>query len=141
MVSLVRASITRTPIALPSAESAPSIANRSVPRAPPDTTARPASTHRCPTLRANADPASSYVAQLLAKGNDAILKKIGEEAAETLLAGKDGDKLHIVRETADLWFHTLVMLSFHGLGPEDVVAELHRREGISGLDEKAARRS
>ena len=62
------------------------------------------------------------------------------KAAETLLAAKDGDKLHIVRETADLWFHTLVMLSFHGLGPEDVVAELHRREGISGVDEKAARR-
>jgi phosphoribosyl-ATP pyrophosphohydrolase len=89
--------------------------------------------------RKQADPDSSYVAQLLAKGNDAILKKVGEEATETLLAGKDGDKLHLVRETADLWFHTLVMLSFHGLGPEDVVAELRRREGISGLDEKAAR--
>jgi phosphoribosyl-ATP pyrophosphohydrolase len=89
--------------------------------------------------RKGADPASSYVAQLLGKGNDAILKKIGEEAAETLLAAKDGDKLHIVRETADLWFHTLVMLSFHGLGPDDVLAELRRREGISGIDEKAAR--
>jgi len=89
--------------------------------------------------RKNADPASSYVANLFAKGNDAILKKIGEEATETLLAAKEGDKLQIVRETADLWFHTLVMLSFHGLGPEDVAAELHRREGISGLDEKAAR--
>jgi len=77
--------------------------------------------------RKSADPASSYVAQLLAKGNDAILKKIGEEAAETLLAGKEGDKLHIVRETADLWFHTLVMLSFHGLGPEDVVAECQQK--------------
>jgi phosphoribosyl-ATP pyrophosphohydrolase len=89
--------------------------------------------------RKGAAPASSYVAQLLAKGNDAILKKIGEEAAETLLAGKDGDKLHIVREIADLWFHTLVMLSFHGLGPDDVLAELHRREGISGIDEKQSR--
>jgi phosphoribosyl-ATP pyrophosphohydrolase len=89
--------------------------------------------------RKGADPGSSYVAQLLAKGNDAILKKIGEEAAETLLAAKDGDKLQIVRETADLWFHTLVMLSFHGLGPDDVLAELRRREGISGIDEKAAR--
>jgi len=89
--------------------------------------------------RKNADPSSSYVAQLLARGNDAILKKIGEEAAETLLAGKDGDKLHIVRETADLWFHTLILLSFHGLGPDDVLAELRRREGISGIDEKAAR--
>jgi len=90
--------------------------------------------------RKGADTASSYVAQLMAKGNDAILKKVGEEAVETLLAGKDGDKLHIVREIADLWFHTLVMLSFHGLGPDDVLAELHRREGISGIDEKASRR-
>jgi len=89
--------------------------------------------------RKGADPSSSYVAQLMARGNDAILKKVGEEAAETLLAGKDGDKLHIVRETADLWFHTLVMLSFHGLGPDDVLAELRRREGISGIDEKASR--
>jgi len=90
--------------------------------------------------RRGADPESSYVAKLCAKGNDAILKKIGEEAAETLLAGKEGDKLQIVRETADLWFHTLVMLSFHGLGPEDVLAELHRREGISGIDEKQSRK-
>ncbi len=89
--------------------------------------------------RKGADPASSYVAGLFAKGNDAILKKVAEEAAETLLAAKDGDKLHLVRETADLWFHTLVMLSFHGLGPDDVLAELRRREGISGIDEKAAR--
>ena len=90
--------------------------------------------------RKGADPSSSYVAQLLVKGNDAILKKLVEEAAETLLAAKDGDKLHIVRETADLWFHSLVMLSFHGLGPDDVLAELRRREGISGIDEKASRR-
>jgi phosphoribosyl-ATP pyrophosphohydrolase len=90
--------------------------------------------------RKGADPASSYVAQLLSKGNNAILKKIGEEAAETLLAAKDGDKLQIVWETADLWFHTLVMLSFHGLGPDDVLAELRRREGISGIEEKAARK-
>jgi phosphoribosyl-ATP pyrophosphohydrolase len=89
--------------------------------------------------RKGADPAASYVAQLFAKGNDAILKKIAEEAAEVLLAGKEGDKLPIVRETADLWFHTLVLLSFHGLGPDDVLAELRRREGISGIDEKAAR--
>jgi phosphoribosyl-ATP pyrophosphohydrolase len=89
--------------------------------------------------RKAADPASSYVAQLFARGNDAILKKVAEEAAETLLAAKDGDKLSIVRETADLWFHTLVMLSYHGLGPDDVLAELHRREGISGVDEKASR--
>lgn len=90
--------------------------------------------------RKGADPGSSYVAQLLAKGDDAILKKLAEEAAETLLAAKDGDKLQIVRETADLWFHSLVMLSFHGLGPDDVLAELRRREGISGIDEKASRR-
>jgi phosphoribosyl-ATP pyrophosphohydrolase len=90
--------------------------------------------------RKGADPASSYVAQLLSKGNNAILKKIGEETAETLLAAKDGDKLQIVWETADLWFHTLVMLSFHGLGPDDVLAELRRREGISGIEEKAARK-
>lgn len=90
--------------------------------------------------RKGADPSASYVAQLLAKGNDAILKKLAEEAAETLLAAKDGDKLQIVRETADLWFHSLVMLSFYGLGPDDVLAELRRREGISGIDEKASRR-
>ena len=68
-----------------------------------------------------------------------VLKKVGEEAVETLLAAKDGDKLHLVRETADLWFHCLVMLSWHGLGPDDVLAELQRREGVSGLEEKAAR--
>jgi phosphoribosyl-ATP pyrophosphohydrolase len=90
-------------------------------------------------LRKSADPSSSYTAQLFANGHDAILKKIAEEAAETLLAAKDGDKLHIVREMADLWFHSLVLLSFHGLGPDDVLAELRRREGISGVDEKAAR--
>ena len=90
--------------------------------------------------RKTADPATSYVAQLLAKGHDAILKKVAEEAAETLLAAKDGDKLHLVRETADLWFHCLVLLAHHGLGPEDVLHELRRREGISGVDEKASRR-
>ncbi len=90
--------------------------------------------------RKQADPTTSYVAKLFSKGHDAILKKIGEESAETLLAAKDGDKLHIVREVADLWFHCLVLLSYHGLKPEDVLAELHRREGISGIDEKAARK-
>jgi phosphoribosyl-ATP pyrophosphohydrolase len=89
--------------------------------------------------RRGADPASSYVAGLLASDGDAVLKKIGEEATETVLAAKGGDRLSIVRETADLWFHTLVMLARHGLGPQDVLAELHRREGISGIDEKAAR--
>ena len=86
------------------------------------------------------DPSASYVASLFEKGEDAILKKIAEEAAETMLAAKGGDKLHLVRETADLWFHTLVLLAWHGLKPEDVLAELRRREGISGIDEKRSRR-
>lgn len=89
--------------------------------------------------RKTASPDSSYVARLHAKGQDAILRKVGEEAVETILAAKSGDTLHLVRETADLWFHTLVMLSHAGLGPRDVIAELKRREGISGIEEKAAR--
>jgi phosphoribosyl-ATP pyrophosphohydrolase len=91
--------------------------------------------------RKSADPGSSYAAQLFARGGDAILKKLAEEAAETLLAAKDGDKLHLVHEVADLWFHSLVLLSYHGLGPDDVLAELRRREGISGIDEKSARQA
>ena len=90
--------------------------------------------------RKGADPAKSYVARLLSEGEDAVLKKIAEEATETLLAAKSGDRLHLVRETADLWFHCMILLARHGLGPGDVLAELHRREGISGLDEKAARK-
>jgi len=90
--------------------------------------------------RRQADPSSSYVAGLFAKGEDAILKKLAEESAETVLAAKGGDKLQIVRETADLWFHSLVLLAWHGLRPEDVLAELRRREGTSGIDEKASRR-
>lgn len=89
--------------------------------------------------RKGADPDSSYVAGLYAKGLDAILKKIGEEATETILAAKGGDRNHLVYETADLWFHTLVMLAQQGLGPEAVLQELARRFGLSGLDEKAAR--
>ena len=89
--------------------------------------------------RKGAEPTSSYVAALFSKGHDAILKKIGEEAAETLLAAKDGDKIHLVRETADLWFHCLVMLAWHDLGPDDVLAELKRREGVSGIQEKNSR--
>lgn len=89
--------------------------------------------------RKQGDPSASYVASLFAKGEDAILKKLAEEAAETVLAAKGGDKLHIVRETADLWFHSLVLLAWHGLTPEDVLAELRRREGISGIDEKKSR--
>jgi phosphoribosyl-ATP pyrophosphohydrolase len=90
--------------------------------------------------RKQSDPRKSYVARLLSEGEDAVLKKIGEEATETVLAAKGGDRLHLVRETADLWFHCMILLARHGLGPGDVLAELHRREGISGLDEKAARK-
>ena len=89
--------------------------------------------------RRDADPASSYVASLFAKGDDAILKKIGEEATETVMAGKDGAPARIVSEVADLWFHCLVLLARHGLSPADVLAELARREGVSGHAEKAAR--
>ncbi len=89
--------------------------------------------------RKGGDPATSYVARLLAQGEDAILKKIGEEATETVMAGKDGERLKIVGEMADLWFHCLIALAHFGLRPGDVLAELQRREGISGIDEKAAR--
>jgi phosphoribosyl-ATP pyrophosphohydrolase len=89
--------------------------------------------------RKDAAPDGSYVAGLYAKGLDAILKKIGEEAAETIIAAKTGDRRQIVHETADLWFHTLVMLAQQGLAPDDVLKELERRFGRSGLDEKAAR--
>ena len=89
--------------------------------------------------RKSADPQSSYVAKLYAKGMDAILKKVGEEASETIIAAKDGDAEKIVYETADLWFHSLVMLAHAGLGPQDVLRELARREGLSGLEEKASR--
>ncbi|MEJ2106955.1 MAG: phosphoribosyl-ATP diphosphatase [Acidiferrobacteraceae bacterium] len=90
--------------------------------------------------RKQADPSSSYVAGLYARGLDTILKKIGEEATETVIAAKGGDADQIVHETADLWFHTLVMLIERGIEPERVLAELERRFGVSGLDEKAARK-
>jgi phosphoribosyl-ATP pyrophosphohydrolase len=90
--------------------------------------------------RRGGDPESSYVARLLGPDEDAVLKKIGEEATETVLAAKGTDQLHLVRELADLWFHCLILLARRGLGPGDVLAELHRREGISGIDEKAARK-
>ena len=90
--------------------------------------------------RKGGDPEKSYVAKLFSKGDDAMLKKIGEEATETVLAAKSGDRLHLVREVTDLWFHCMIVLSRHGLGPDDVLAEMQRREGISGLDEKAARK-
>jgi phosphoribosyl-ATP pyrophosphohydrolase len=89
--------------------------------------------------RKNADPDSSYVAELYAKGLDAILKKIGEEATETVMAAKDADRDKVIYETADLWFHSLVLLAQQGLHPDDVLAELDRRFGLSGLEEKARR--
>jgi len=89
--------------------------------------------------RKHADADSSYVASLYAKGLDAILKKIGEEATETVMAAKDGDAEKIIYETADLWFHTMVLLAQQGLKPEDVLNELDRRFGLSGLEEKASR--
>lgn len=89
--------------------------------------------------RKNAVPDSSYVAGLYAKGLDAILKKIGEEATEVVLAAKQGDPRQIVHETADLWFHTLLLLAQQGLKPDDVLQELERRFGLSGLEEKAQR--
>ena len=89
--------------------------------------------------RKDAAPESSYVASLYAKGLDAILKKIGEEAAETIMAAKDGESDKIVYETADLWFHSLVLLAHCGLGPDDVLTELNRRFGLSGHEEKAQR--
>lgn len=89
--------------------------------------------------RKAAEPSSSYVAGLYAKGLDAILKKIGEEATETVIAAKGGDRRQLVHETADLWFHTLVLLAQQGLKPDDVLNEMERRFGQSGLEEKAAR--
>lgn len=90
--------------------------------------------------RRGGDPERSYVARLLSRSPDAVLKKIGEEATETVMAAKDGDPQRIIAETADLWFHCLVMLARYDLRPEQVLAELERREGLSGLAEKAARR-
>lgn len=87
------------------------------------------------------DPDKSYVARLFHKGHDAILKKIGEEATETVMACKDGDAKKIVGEVADLWFHSMLALSAHGLAPADVLAELERREGQSGLEEFASRKA
>ena len=89
--------------------------------------------------RRSADPSTSYVASLNAKGLDAILKKIGEEATEVVIAAKSGKREAVVHETADLWFHCLVMLAWHGVRVADVLAELERREGRSGIDEKASR--
>ena len=90
-------------------------------------------------VRKQAAPESSYVSQLLHKGEDAILKKVIEEAGEVLMASKDGDKLHLIKEVADVWFHSMVLLGYHGLRAEDVLMELQRRQNISGIDEKASR--
>ncbi len=88
--------------------------------------------------RSDADAKTSYVARLFAKGENAVLKKIGEEATEVVMACKDGNRDRIVAEVADLWFHTLIALEAHGLGPKDVLAELSRREGVSGIEAFAA---
>jgi phosphoribosyl-ATP pyrophosphohydrolase len=85
-------------------------------------------------------PDASYVARLFSKGEDAILKKIGEEATELVMAGKDGDRQKIIYEAADLWFHSMIALAHYGLSPADVVAELQRRVGLSGLEEAALRK-
>lgn len=89
--------------------------------------------------RRRADPEKSYTAQLFAKGPDSILKKIGEETAELIMAGKEGKRLNIVRESADVVYHLLVLLAFYDMGIEDVSQEMRRREGISGVDEKKSR--
>lgn len=91
--------------------------------------------------RKGGDPDKSYVARLFGKGHDAILKKVGEEATETVMACKDGEAKKIVGEVADLWFHSMLALSWHGLTPADVLAELERREGLSGLEEFASRKA
>ncbi|HFE38710.1 MAG TPA: phosphoribosyl-ATP diphosphatase [Gammaproteobacteria bacterium] len=90
--------------------------------------------------RKNADPSTSYVASLYDKGTNTILKKIGEESAETIIAAKEGKASEIVYETADLWFHTLVMLVDQGIDPQEVLKELERRFGLSGIEEKASRK-
>ena len=87
------------------------------------------------------DPAASYIARLFDRGGDAILKKIGEEATEVVMACKDGERARIVAEVADLWFHSMIALAAHGLAPADVLAELERREGQSGLEEFALRKA
>jgi phosphoribosyl-ATP pyrophosphohydrolase len=103
-----------------------------------DTLARLAATIES---RRDGDPGISYVARLFAKGADAMLKKVGEEATEVVLAAKDGDAPKLVGEVADLWFHTMIVLAAHGLRPADVLAELQRREGMSGLEEFALRKA
>jgi phosphoribosyl-ATP pyrophosphohydrolase len=109
-----------------------------------DVLARLAATIETRKARNGGDPTSSYVARLLHKGPDAFLKKIGEEATEVVMAAKDadhgGDKAKLVGEVADLWFHSMIALAHYELAPADVVAELERRAGTSGIDEKALRK-
>lgn len=106
-----------------------------------DTLARLAEVIASRSPEAGGDPEKSYVARLLSKGPDAVLKKIGEEATEVVMAAKDGEPLKIVAEMADLWFHCLVALQAHGLHPQAVLDELARREGLSGLEEFALRKA
>jgi phosphoribosyl-ATP pyrophosphohydrolase len=106
-----------------------------------DTLARLAAVIESRKPERGGDPERSYVARLFAKGEDAILKKVGEEATEVVLAAKDGRPDRIVAEVADLWFHTMIALARHGLAPADVLAELERREGLSGLEESALRKA
>ncbi|MBI0158461.1 phosphoribosyl-ATP diphosphatase [Snodgrassella alvi] len=89
--------------------------------------------------RREASPQTSYVSQLLYAGEDKILKKVIEEAGEVLMASKDGDKQHLVKEVADVWFHTMVLLTYHQIRVEDVLQELQQRQNVSGLTEKASR--
>ena len=109
-----------------------------------DTLSRLAEVVESRKLQNGGDPQTSYVARLFEKGQEAILKKIGEEATETVMAAKDvahgGDPAKLVYEMADLWFHCMIALAHHGLKPSDVVNELARREGLSGLEEKALRK-
>ena len=109
-----------------------------------DALVRLAATMESRKPRNGGDPSASYVARLLAKGPDAFLKKIGEEATEVVMAAKDvdhgGDKAKLVGEVADLWFHCMVALAHYELSPADVLAELQRREGTSGIEEKAMRK-
>ena len=110
-----------------------------------DSLARLAAVMESRKPRNGGDPATSYVAKLLSKGSDAFLKKIGEEATEVVMAAKDvdhgGDKAKLVSEVADLWFHSMVALVYYDLSPTDVIAELERREGTSGIEEKSLRKA
>jgi len=105
-----------------------------------DTLARLAAVIESRQPAAGGDPEKSYVARLFAKGTDAILKKVGEEATEVVMAAKDGQRDRLVAEVADLWFHTMIALAHFGARPADVLAELARREGLSGLEEFALRK-